>query len=75
MHTLTIKSKKPLLVIPLEEYESMRETIELLSLNPRLPQELREIRKRMDKGEFMPLEDFKKEHTESRTEKSLEFRG
>jgi PHD/YefM family antitoxin component YafN of YafNO toxin-antitoxin module len=62
MHTLTIKSKKPLLVIPLEEYESMRETIELLSANPRLPQELREIRKRMDKGESISLDDFKKKY-------------
>lgn len=62
MHTLTIKSKKPLLVIPLEEYESMRETIELLSLNPRLPQELREIRRRMDRGEFISLEEFKKKY-------------
>ena len=62
MHTVTIKSNKPLVVIPIKEYEGMKETIELLSRDPHLPKQLRAERKKMDKGDFVSLEDFKKKH-------------
>lgn len=62
MHTLTIKSGKPIVAITLEEYESMKETIELLSANPNLAGELKKERKSMDKGDFVSLADFKKKH-------------
>jgi PHD/YefM family antitoxin component YafN of YafNO toxin-antitoxin module len=45
MDTITIKSKKPMVIISLEEYESMKETIQLLTLNPNLPKELKEEQK------------------------------
>ena len=62
MHTVTIKSKRPMVVLPLDEYESMRETIELLAVNPNLPQQLKEERRKMDQGEFINWEDFKRKH-------------
>jgi PHD/YefM family antitoxin component YafN of YafNO toxin-antitoxin module len=62
MDTITIKSKKPMVIISLEEYESMKETIQLLTQNPNLPKELREERKKIERGEFVSFEDFKKKY-------------
>lgn len=62
MATITIKSSKPVVVVPIEEYESMRETIELLSANPNLLKDLREERMRMEKGDFISFKDFKKKY-------------
>ena len=62
MHTLTIKSAKPLVVMTAEEYESMKETIELLSVNPRLPQELEEQRQAVARGKYTTWREFKKKH-------------
>lgn len=59
MHTITIKSDKPVVMISMEEYESMKETIELLSENPNLLQELEEERSKMEEGDFISFEDFK----------------
>ena len=60
MNTITIKSEKPIVAIPLEDYESMKETIELLSANPGLADELRKERGKMKKGHFITFSDFKK---------------
>jgi len=62
MHNITIKSDKPIVLIPIEQYESMQETISLLSTNPNLPEELRKERREMDKGKFISLENFKKKY-------------
>ncbi len=62
MDTITIKSKKPMVIISLEEYESMKETIQLLTLNPNLPKGLKEERKKIERGEFISFEDFKKKY-------------
>jgi PHD/YefM family antitoxin component YafN of YafNO toxin-antitoxin module len=62
MNTITIKSEKPIVAIPLEDYESMKETIELLSANPGLADELRKEREEMKKGHFISLSDFKKKY-------------
>ena len=62
MHTITIKSPKPMVVIPMDEYESLRETIMLLSTNPKLPAELKKIRRQMEEGRAISLEEFKKKH-------------
>lgn len=59
MQTITIKSDKPVVLVPIEQYESMKETIRLLSSNPNLPKELRKERKKMDKGECISFGDFK----------------
>jgi PHD/YefM family antitoxin component YafN of YafNO toxin-antitoxin module len=62
MDTITLKSNKPMVIISLEEYESMKETIQLLTLNPNLPKELREEREKIEKGEYISFEDFKKKY-------------
>lgn len=62
MNTITIKSEKPMVAIPLEDYESMKETIELLSANPCLADELGKERRKMNKGAFISLPDFKKKY-------------
>ncbi|MDI6802639.1 MAG: hypothetical protein QME58_02180 [Bacteroidota bacterium] len=62
MHTITIKSDKPKVLISLEEYENLKETVELLSYNPRLAQELKKEREKIEKGEFVIFEGFKKKY-------------
>lgn len=62
MSSITIKSDKSVVLIPFEQYESMRETIELLSNYPNLPKELKKIRKEIEKGKFITFDDFKKKH-------------
>ena len=62
MQTITIKSNKPLIVISVEEYENMKETIELLSLYPDLLNELKTERKQIEKGDFITVRDYKKKY-------------
>jgi PHD/YefM family antitoxin component YafN of YafNO toxin-antitoxin module len=62
MHSITIKSDRPLVVIPEDEYESMKETLELLATNPSLPDELNEERRNVAKGKFIRWTEFKKNH-------------
>ncbi len=62
MHTFTIKSDKPMVVISTEEYESMKGTLELLTANPRLPQELAEQRREVAKGNYITWREFKRKH-------------
>lgn len=62
MSTFTIKTDKPMVLIPIDEYESLKETIELLSMNPKLPEEIRKIRAEMKRGKKISLEDFKKKY-------------
>ena len=51
-----------MVVISTEEYESMKETLELLTANPRLPQELEEQRRAVVKGDYVTWREFKKNH-------------
>jgi PHD/YefM family antitoxin component YafN of YafNO toxin-antitoxin module len=60
LKTIKIKSDKPIVIITAEEYEGMKETIELLSQNPNLPAELRREREKMEKGDYITLRDYKK---------------
>lgn len=62
MHTITIRSDKPKVLISLEEYENLKETVELLSNNPNLAQELKREREKIEKGEFVILDDFRKKY-------------
>jgi PHD/YefM family antitoxin component YafN of YafNO toxin-antitoxin module len=62
MHTITIRSQKAMALIPLAEYESLKETVLLLSQHPKLAVELKKIRRQMDQGQAISLEDFKKKH-------------
>lgn len=65
MSAITIKSEKPIVAIPLEDYESMKETIELLSANPCLADELRKEKMKMKKSHFIALSEFKKKYGET----------
>ena len=60
MDTITIRSNKPMIIISLDEYEGMKETIQLLTENPNLPRELKKERKKIERGDFISFEDFKK---------------
>ena len=62
MNTIKIESDKPVVVIPIEEYEGMKDTIELLSSCPDFARELKEEREKMDRGEYVNYKDFKESH-------------
>ncbi len=62
MNTIKIKSNEPVVVIPIHEYEGMKETIEILSSNPGILEELKKEREEIDKGNSVKYEDFKKTH-------------
>jgi PHD/YefM family antitoxin component YafN of YafNO toxin-antitoxin module len=62
MNSVTIKGEKPLVVISVDEYESMKETIELLSADPDLAQELEEERRGISKGRSITWAEFKKKY-------------
>jgi PHD/YefM family antitoxin component YafN of YafNO toxin-antitoxin module len=62
MDTITLKSNKPMVIISLEEYEGMKETIQLLAQSPHLPEELKEERKKIERGGCISFEDFKKKY-------------
>ena len=62
MDTITIKTSKPMVIISLKEYESMKETIQLLTENPNLPKELKKERKKIERGDYISFEDFKKKY-------------
>ena len=60
MPTLTIKSDKPVVVISVEEYESLLETIEILS-NPSLIKDIELARKEFREGKTISLEKLRSE--------------
>ncbi len=60
MQTLTIKSDKPMVLISSEEYDAMRETIEILS-DPDLMKDIKEARKALREGKTISWKDLKKE--------------
>ena len=53
--------KSELIQIPKEEYESMKETIEIMS-NEKLMKEIKEGIEDIKKGDYITFEDFKKKH-------------
>ena len=53
--------KSELIQIPKEEYESMKETIEILS-NKKLMKNIKEGIEDIRKGRYIAFEDFKKKH-------------
>ncbi len=59
MSTITIKSDKPMVLIPIEEYESMKETTEILQINPNIVRELRQEHESIEKGEYISFDEFK----------------
>ncbi len=63
MPTLTITSDKPVVVIPAEEYDSMRETIEILS-NPSLVRDIKKARREFKEGKTISWEKLMAELNE-----------
>lgn len=59
-YTTTIKSEKPMVTIPLEDYESMQETIEILS-NKALMRDLRKAMQELRDGKTIPWEEVKRQ--------------
>ncbi|MBN2401073.1 MAG: hypothetical protein JXN64_01615 [Spirochaetes bacterium] len=62
MNTIKIETDKPVVVIPVSEYESMKETIDILSSHPDILEELKKERKKMEHGDFVDYNEFKKQH-------------
>lgn len=60
MPTITIKSDKPMVLISSEEFDSMREAIEILS-DPELMKDIEEARKALREGRTISWDDLKKE--------------
>ncbi|MBZ0201809.1 MAG: hypothetical protein K8I03_02200 [Ignavibacteria bacterium] len=52
-HIINIKSEKPLVVVPLEKYEGMLETIEILSGNNNILDELKNEKREFIKGNYV----------------------
>ena len=61
MPTLTIKSDKPMVLIPVEEYDSLRETIEILS-NPALVRDIRRGLKDIEEGKTVKLSELRRKY-------------
>jgi len=59
--TLTIKSDKPMVLIPIEEYESLMETVEILS-NPSLVRDIKQGLKDIEEGRTKKLSDLRREY-------------
>ncbi|MBI2659710.1 hypothetical protein HYX07_00935 [Candidatus Woesearchaeota archaeon] len=53
--------KSELIEIPREEYESMKETLEILS-NKKLMKDIKEGIEDIKKGRYITFQDFKKKH-------------
>ena len=51
--TININSSKPLVLIPLEDYEGMLETIDILSGNSNILNELKKEKKEFEKGNYI----------------------
>lgn len=57
--SVTIKSNKPLVVISIEEYENMKETLDLLAQYPELLKELKNEARKVKRGKYITLSDYK----------------
>ncbi len=60
MPTLTIKSDKPVVVVPLDEYEALLETVEILS-DPTLKRDIERARKEFREGKTISLDKLRAE--------------
>lgn len=57
MTEVTIKTDKTMVLLPIEEYDRMRETIEILS-NPSTVRTIKKGRKEYAEGKTVQLEEF-----------------
>ena len=61
-YTLTQKGVPTLVLMPIDEFESWRETLEVMREMPNLAKEIMEARKDYKKGNTVGLEDILREH-------------
>lgn len=59
-YVFTIEGKPEVVLMSADEYDSLMETMEILS-DPKLLQEIKEAEKEIDRGEYVDWEDVKKE--------------
>ncbi|MBM3326149.1 MAG: hypothetical protein FJY65_04075 [Calditrichaeota bacterium] len=57
MPTLTIKSDKPMVLVPKDEYDALQETVEILS-NRRLMNDINAAIKEHEDGKSLDFEEF-----------------
>ncbi len=57
MPKITVESDKPVVVIPSDEYDALRETIEILS-NRRLMNNIRKAIKEHEEGKSLDFDEF-----------------
>jgi len=57
-YTLTQRGRPSIVVMSVEEYESLKETIEVMKEIPVLDEEIKRAEKEYDEGSFVTLEDF-----------------
>lgn len=50
--TININSQKPMVLLPLEDYEALVETIEILTENPKIVNELKKEKENFLKGKY-----------------------
>jgi antitoxin YefM len=60
MPTFTISSKRPVIVLDVDEYESMKETIDILS-NPELMKDIEKGRQEYKEGKTISWDKLRKE--------------
>ncbi len=60
MPTLTIESDKPVVVVPLDEYQELLDTLEILS-DPTLKRDVEQARKEFREGKTISLEELRAE--------------
>ena len=57
-----LRCTKSMVILSKGKDESIKETILLLTQNPNLPKELMKERKKIEKGDYISFEDFKKKY-------------
>lgn len=61
MPNITVDSEEPIVVLKLSEYESLIETLEILSEDPSVLEKIEKVRVKMEKGEGVSADKFFKQ--------------
>ena len=59
-YILTERGRAKAIIMSVEEFEGWQETMELLYAYPNLPEELKEAKAQIKRGEFITLDELKK---------------
>ncbi len=58
MTIITVKSDSPIVVLPLSEYESLLETLEILTNSPDIIEKIEKARRELLHGEAITTDEF-----------------